>query len=74
MSQLLMVAYRIEFINGSVKRGSVAVPADTPEAACRAVAGLIRGAGSAKYGRPECFADINPHEVEDVTVSVIGPA
>ncbi|GFO68572.1 hypothetical protein GMLC_21510 [Geomonas limicola] len=70
----LMVAVRIEMYDGSVRRESVAIPATDPAAACRAVAALARGNFSAKYARPAVFADIDPHQIEDITVQFLGHA
>ena len=71
---MLMVAYTVEMKNGSSKSGTVAVPGTDPNLACRAVVGLVRGSTGAKYARPKCFADIMPHEVDDVTATCIGNA
>jgi len=68
-----MVAYRVELTDGTIHRGTVAVPADTADAACRAVAGLIRGR-SLKYGRPDCFSGFDPAEVDDISVQSLGLA
>lgn len=70
----LMVAVRIEMLDGPVHRESVAIPATDPAAACRAIAGLARGTYTGKYGRPECFAGIDPRQIEDVCVTFLGPA
>ena len=70
----LMVSYRIELIDGSVFRGTVAVPATSSDGACRAVVGLIRGMHDNKYSRTDCFNDFDPHDVDDISVTCLGPA
>jgi len=70
----LMVGWRVETLDGSVYRGTCAVHAETADAACRQVSGLIRG-HSIKYGhRPECFADFSPEGVDDISVTCLGLA
>lgn len=69
----LMVAYRVELISGRTHSGTVAVNAGNAEAACRCVKGLLRG-HSDKYGATLNFEDFSPEEVEDVTVTCLGPA
>lgn len=70
----IMVWYRVELLNGSVKSGTVAIPGTDPAAACRATVALIRGHVGEKYSRPACFLDILPHEVDDISVQALGAA
>ena len=56
----VMVAWKAELTSGEVKSGTVGVPANNAENACRRIAGAIRS----QYG----------HACEDVTVQAIGPA
>jgi hypothetical protein len=56
----VMIGWRAEFTDGSVKSGTVGVPASNAENACRRVVGAIRS----QYG----------HAVEDVSCAVLGPA
>jgi len=70
----IMIAYRVETLDGSVYKGSVAVNADNADAACRCVVGLIRGGYDHKYSRPDCFNDFDPREVDDISVTCLGPA
>ncbi|ACH40673.1 hypothetical protein Gbem_3681 [Citrifermentans bemidjiense Bem] len=72
--QRYMIGYRVELLNGSVRSGTVGVPGDDPAAACRATVAMIRGHVGERYGRPACFADIPPHEVDDISVQILGSA
>lgn len=56
----VMIGWVCEFKDGSTRRGSVGVPADNTESACRRVAAAIR----TQYGQ----------DCDDVSVVVLGPA
>lgn len=64
-----MVAYRVELTNNTSHSGSVAVSAADPAVACRKVAALIKSPGR---NRPACFDRIDPHEIDDISVTCLG--